>query len=220
MFISYYLLPSIAKNILCVYICSKVGYKPAIIYRIIMEMYSYFVPLIPDFGDYINSMIRLLIPSILIFILVNNLKEEPKEETIFYENTIFDKIKYGLTILVIAICVYFTSGNFTYFTMAIGSGSMRELINKGDMIVAKKLKEEEKTKVKKGDILVYRYGSTVIVHRIVDIYKDSREFVVYTKGDANDDIDNYKIDTEMMIGVVKTHIPFIGYPTVFLNSNK
>lgn len=219
-FITYYLLPSIAKNILCVYICRKVGYKPAITYRLIMETYTYFIPLIPDFGDYINSMVRLLIPSILIFILIKILKEEPKEEIIYFENTIFDKINYVLIILLVTICIYLTSGNFRYFTMAIGSGSMRSKINKGDMIIIKKLEEEEKTKVKKGDILVYRYGSTVIVHRIVDIYSSANQFIVYTKGDANEEMDNYPIDTKMMIGVVKTNIPLIGYPTILLNNYK
>lgn len=220
MFCAYYLLPSIAKNILCVYICSKVGYKPTIVYRLIMETYSYFAPIIPDFGDYINSLVRLLIPSILIFALSKNLKEDTREETIFVKNTIFDKIKYVLSITLIVTCVYLTSGNFSYFSMAIGSGSMRTLINKGDIVVVKRLKEEDKTKVKKGDILVYKYGNTIIVHRIVDIYKDSNEFVVYTKGDANEKADNYLVDTKMMIGVVKTTIPFIGYPTVLINNYK
>ncbi len=217
-FFIYYLVPSIAKNILCVYIAYKVGYKSSIVYRLIIEGYTYVIPIIPDFGEYINSIIRLLIPSILLFILMKTLKEETEEETIYSKNTLFSKIQYIFITILVSVCIYLTSGNFTYFSMAIGSGSMRTLINKGDIVIAKKLTEKTKEKVKKGDILIYKHGNTVIVHRIVDIYRDKDEFIVYTKGDANKDIDNYPIYTSMMIGVVKTYIPFLGYPTILINN--
>ena len=43
------------------------------------------------------------------------------------------------------------------------------------------------------------------------------EPIFYTKGDANHDIDNYKITKDMIIGIVNVKIPYIGYPTVWVN---
>ena len=41
--------------------------------------------------------------------------------------------------------------------------------------------------------------------------------IYYTKGDANEQIDGYKITMDMVIGTVNFKIPYIGYPTVWVN---
>ena len=67
-------------------------------------------------------------------------------------------------------------------------------------------------------IFVYSFLKNIpginAINNIIDI-KD--EFYIYTKGDANKEYDKYKITKDMVIGVVKFKIPFIGYPTVLLN---
>ena len=47
--------------------------------------------------------------------------------------------------------------------------------------------------------------------------KTKNEYFIYTKGDANHNPDNYKITKDMILGVVKCKIPYIGKPTVLLN---
>ena len=43
-------------------------------------------------------------------------------------------------------------------------------------------------------------------------------YYFYTKGDNNDDVDNYEITEDQFIGIVNHKIPLIGYPTVWVNS--
>lgn len=219
MFFAYYFVPSVVKNILCSYLCIKVGYKSAIVYRLIMECYTFIIPIYPNFGDYINSIVRIVTPTLLLMIIVKKIKDEIRSDVELSYHKKYLTIRNAIAIVIICVCVYLTSGSFKYFTLAIGSGSMSPLIHKGDMVIVKKLSEEEKNNVKVGDILAHKKGDTVVVHRIVDIYKSSTEFLVYTKGDANEKDDNYPIDKTMMIGVVKLDMPLIGYPTIVINEN-
>ena len=90
---------------------------------------------------------------------------------------------------------------------------MEPVISKGDVVIV----DKDFKKFESGDILAYAYEGKVIVHRIVKIIDAEDETFVYTKGDANNNYDNYKITKDMFIGIVKIKIPFIGYPTVLLN---
>ena len=61
------ILPVIFKNILMSYMSYHVGYKVPIVYRLVMDLYIFVVPIIPNLGDYVNSMILISLP-ILIYI--------------------------------------------------------------------------------------------------------------------------------------------------------
>ena len=96
--------------------------------------------------------------------------------------------------------------------------SLRKIpnINKGDVVVIEKL-DGKFDNLKVGQVVAYKYGNIIIVHRLVDIVKVEDEYYFYTKGDANTDIDNYPIRESMMIGIVNIRVPYVGLPTVWLN---
>ena len=88
-------------------------------------------------------------------------------------------------------------------------------INKGDVVIVnQQFKADE---LEKGEIIAYKYGGKVIVHRINDLIKKDKTIIIYTKGDANNDVDGWKVTPDMIIGTVKNKIPAIGYPTIWLN---
>ena len=58
-------IPIIAKNMILSYLSYEVGYQPCLIYRLILELYIYFVPYLPKFGDYLNSMFGLILPMVV-----------------------------------------------------------------------------------------------------------------------------------------------------------
>ena len=71
--------------------------------------------------------------------------------------------------------------------------------------------------LKEGQILVYKYNSVVVVHRIIKIVKDKDKYYFYTKGDANGSEDNYDIPEENVIVTTNVTLPYLGLPTVWLN---
>lgn len=208
-------LPSITENIFCTYLGLKFGYKPGIIYLLIIHLYKYLMPIIPNPNEYLYSIIFLLLPLFMLKKSRDWLAKD-RTEALVLESYIQRKheILWLIPLILCTCClIYFVSGYFRYYAIAVASGSMESMISKGDVVIVDKKYSEPSV----GDILAYKYEGKVIVHRIFRIVNTNGEYFVYTKGDANKDYDKYKITKDMFVGTVKFKIPLIGYPTVLLN---
>ena len=90
------ILPIMVKNMLLGYLTYEVGYKPCLIYRLLLEIYVYLVPYLPNFGDYLTSMFGVCLP-LVVYIYSSDKIEQSNEGTekefksskIFFE--IFEK---------------------------------------------------------------------------------------------------------------------------------
>lgn len=215
-FVSLTLLPAISNNIVCTYVTKNTGYKPAILYLLSIELYQYLLPIIPNPNEYLLSIIKLLVPILYGFSIYRFYKKD-KDEIISrdYKKRKINSLIPALIISVVA--VYFTSGYFHYYMVAIASGSMTPNINKGDVALIEKI-DGNYEKIKEGQVIAYKYNNVIVVHRVIKIIKDDDSYYFYTKGDNNSEADNYAIEEQMIIGVVNIKIPYIGIPTVWLNS--
>lgn len=216
-FSTIYILPSISKSILLTYISKKVGYSPCILYRIIMETYVILVPIIPAFGEYINAIVLIVFPIILFYNLYKIIEPKKKEYVHTQPKNLSNKIWTCINIAMFFIVVYFTSGVFRFYALTIVSGSMEPTINIGDMIIVDQYYKDHVDKINLGDVLVFNKHGAAISHRVVEIKKQDNKFNFYTKGDNNDSVDNWIVDSDEVIGVAKVNIPVIGYPVVIWN---
>ena len=209
--------PSITKNIFLTYLTMKVGYKNGIIYRLITELSTYLLPIFPDFGEYINVLLKTVLPIAIMARLNNmfNYYSVRKIKDSRYNNRKLDL--YSVITFALLTIVLLTSGLFTYQALTIGSGSMSPAIEKGDVIVLKSMKNEEARKIKKGDVLVYNHDNKIIVHRVIKKSNNGETISFKTKGDYNNAKDSWTVKQEDVIGIVKFRIRWIGMPTVALN---
>lgn len=207
------LIPIIAENLLLTYVSIKGGYKINILYCLLLKLPIYLVPIIPDLGEYLELIFKLILPCALLYTLVATDSKYKKVMSANHDN-MFTKVSYFLSLSLLILVVYLTSGIFTYYAITIGSESMQPYIDKGDIVVVKKVKDKSNLNI--GDILVYEKESKVIVHRIVDVQKGANQIIYFTKGDANESIDNYPIYEREIIGIVKLKIKYLGIPTVRL----
>ena len=214
-FIATVFLPIISKNILCTYVSGKVGYKPTILYLLVVSLYGYLIPIIPNPNQYIYAIIWLVMPMVILYRLykyINKEKHDIKVERNYNKHRFVGLL---LPIVLIIPVVYLVSGYFHYQAIVIASGSMETSISKGDVVIIEKISDVDKIEI--NQVIAYRYNKIIVVHRLVKKINVSGESFFYTKGDANNDIDNYKITKDMIIGVVNSKIPYIGYPTIWLN---
>lgn len=209
--------PSITKNIFLIYLITKVGYKNAMFYRFITELSVYIFPIFPDFGEYINILLKTVLPMIVMVMLHDKFSyyEERKIKDSRYNNR--KLILYSIITFVLFVIVVLTSGLFKYQALTIGSGSMSPKIEKGDIVILKRIKVLELGEIKKGDILVHNHDNKIIVHRVVKILNVNGKINFITKGDHNDTKDSWVIKESEVIGVVKLKIKWLGMPTVALN---
>lgn len=215
LFISLVLLPSISTNIMCSYLCKRIGYRPIIFYLVVIGLYPYLLPLVPNPNEYIRSVINFLIPLILMY-KISSFFKRAKDERISRDYNKRRILSYAIPLFLIILIIYFTSGYFKYYAIAIASGSMEPKISKGDVVIIEKIGNDYDS-LKEEEIIAYKYNNVIIVHRIERILNDDGVFYFYTKGDANKIIDNYVVTSDMILGVVNFKVPFVGLPTVWLN---
>lgn len=209
--------PSITKNIMLIYIARRVGYSSNILYRFLTELTMYTLPIFPDFGEYINILLKTILP-IIIVVRINtmfNYFEERRITSSKYNNK--RMIAYSVITAMLFIIVTLTSGYFRYQALSIGSGSMEPKIGKGDVVIVKRLKKVEIPNIKKGDVLVHYHDNKIIVHRVVKIIKVKNNLNFITKGDNNNARDAWIIKEKDVVGTVSMKIKYIGMPTVALN---
>ena len=101
---------------------------------------------------------------------------------------------------------------FGYKTYVIVSGSMEPNLKIGDIVVVKKVNENE---LNVGDIISFRQGQNVVTHRISQIKYEYGERVYITKGDNNNTEDNGSIDYSYIEGKVINNIRKAGKVVIF-----
>ena len=213
-FIALTILPIISNNIVCTYIAKKVGYKPNIFWLLVVGLYTIFLPIAPNDGYYIQSLIKFLFPFFIKYNTYSFFKKRDKDIPISYiKKRVY--IEVPLLAVIVFMLAYFVSGFFRYYAISIATGSMYPNINVGDVVIVDQHKDYKDLKI--GDVIAYKYGKVVIVHRLSDIIVIGDDYYFYTKGDNNEKKDNYIIYPDTIIGDVKVKIPYIGYPTVWLN---
>lgn len=215
LFIALSFIPAFSSNTVLCYFINKTGYKPIIFYALVIGTYQYILPILPNPNEYISSIINFILPIAFGYKLHKFLaKNHERDIALDYRDKRFAPLV--LSLLIVLVLVYFTSGYFHYWAIAVASGSMHPEINKGDVAIIEKIGDNYKT-LKKGQVIAFKYDEVIVVHRLINVLEDKGEYYFYTKGDANAKEDNFVVKKDMILGIVNHKIPYIGIPTVWLN---
>ena len=208
-FVSVSVLPCIMKNILCSYLCYSSNYISSLVYRLVVELYVYFVPIEPDLNDYLKSVSTLILPFIIFMISsrIYNIKTEENNKN-FSSVVKKTDIPFIMFIILFA-CLVLGIGPLKI--IGIESGSMQPNLNIGDAVIINKSFNAEN--LKENDIIAYKRGDILIVHRIIKVNSDK---TYITKGDYNNTSDSKYVNKNDIYGKVILRIPFIAYPSVKL----
>lgn len=209
-------LPSISKNVLLTYFSYEFGYQSTICYRFIMEIPVFFIPIIPNLNNYLNAIFYFFFPLLFAFVTYKKITKYNYEEEL-PRGRKKNVVGFVVALVILFIVVFLTSGIGPAYALVIGSGSMKDTINVGDVVIVKKVKQEKMATIEESNVLVYKHDNKVIAHRIVEIKEDNDKLFFQTKGDNNEEKDLWTVDQTDVIGIVKYKIPYIGYPTVWLN---
>ena len=209
------LLPAVTANILYNYLSKNYGVWPGTVYRLIMSLYAYILPVYPSTPDAIFSFAKLIVP-LFIYLFISMLfakggKKHAKPETLAARI-----ISMALSSIFMISIVMLISGEFRYRAVIIATESMTGEINKGDAIVYEEYGDQY---IKEQDVIVYIKSKSKIVHRVVLIERINGENRYYTKGDANEDMDLGYITDADIEGVVLFKVPYLGYASIWLRDN-
>lgn len=206
---------SLAKNIFLMYLSGRFGIIPCLSYRVIMDLYIYFLPVVPKINIFIQAVLLVIFPYIL-YLVIKKYTAKRKIEPI-RKNKVFNRIVTVILSMSLLTLIMLVSREFKYSMIAVGSKSMTGSINKGDAVIYEKYISKE-MKLKNGDIIVFSKNDMIVVHRIVEVFElDEGEFVYRTKGDANTSDDNWLVSEKEIFGRVNIRVLWIAWPSVLLN---
>lgn len=118
-----------------------------------------------------------------------------------------------ILLAVLAVCLPLSVPKLLgYQVYDVVSGSMDPAIPVHSVVLVQPAAPEE---LQPGEIVAYRSGSSVVIHRLVENHIVEGELV--TKGDANAEPDPLKVEYAGVLGMVTAHIPFIGIYAGALN---
>lgn len=215
-FVSIFL-PIVIENILLTYL-SFIGIRSTVYaYFIPMLISRYYLPVVVDLDWFYSLLLQLLLSGVIYSFIQNEYLW--KVNRIYSRST--DKKNSFLYACVCCLVLFFglfVAGVFKYQPVAILTYSMKPKFTRGDAVVIEKLKtDREKRKLKKGDVIQYQYNGTVIIHRIIDSYKEDGEKVYILKGDNNKSKDLKPVYLNQIMGKVVFSIPKVGYPSVWFS---
>ncbi len=216
-YMSQTIVPLIVTNCLFTYLSIMSANLPATIYRCLLMLMTILLPIFPALNWLIKAMMEIVL-VIIASLYVNYVdikssrimtRRQVKKESV---------VSYIPFVIVLVVLVCFISGTFKYQPIAVLSNSMLPTFARGDAVIMKKIDEKDLKKLKKGTILYYSKEGRLIVHRIVSVkHTDDGKVEVTTKGDNNNANDPWVITEDDMIGTVSFMIPYIGYPSVWVN---
>lgn len=213
-FVGLIIMCGITKNILMTVMALRYDYVVPITYRLVMDLYEFLIPIIPGFGPYVKSVVMIVYPIILTFLMYKGdkifVKEKPEQKT-------KHNVAFIIVTVILLILVALNSGFFKYQTLVVGSNSMKPYISRGDVVLVDKIDTEEHKNLKKGDILAFKQHSKIIVHRIYKIIQRGDNVYFVTKGDNNNQADQGIIEPGDVVGKVLLKVKKIGLPSIWLN---
>ena len=208
------ILPLSFKEILYSYLTYNVSILPALLIRILMEVFIFIVPFYPNFDNYLSAVLGIMYPFIVYSAVSKAIIHAEKKDKVVVK-TYRKLITYPIYFILLTLIVLI-SGVLRYQLIAIGSDSMKDVYQRGDAVLVYKYTKDNADKVNIGDILVYQYNDTVITHRVIDKYYSNGHIAFRTKGDNNKVMDdNVVLDSDVK-GIVINKIKFIGFPTILL----
>lgn len=212
-FVFFVIIVALFKNIYMTYMCYHYGYTPNIIFALLIEMTSDLLPIIPDVSPYLNSIISIILPFLLLIFFIELTKKKDEIE-IAKKHIILRNGIVGF-FLILDICFFLMMfGMFNHYFLVIGSGSMEKTLYVGDIVYVKKTTKFDE--LVEGEIIVFKKDKKTVVHRISSISEDDNIYSIITKGDNNKEIDDWIVSNEDIIGVAKAKIPYIGLPSIWL----
>lgn len=205
-------IPAFVTSTLLTYLAITAGLSAALTYRLGIVAMTILPPILPKFDWYLSGIAMLLL-AIIIYLVIDHTQQTGRQPHTRRHLNIAVETTWGSAIIALAL---FMTGVFAYKPNAIMSDSMKPVFARGSMVIIEK--KTDKMDINIGDIIQYEAHGLIVTHRVISLDQasdGSGETIIITKGDNNPSRDE-PVRLKNVVGTVKTNIPYIGYPTVWL----
>lgn len=210
------ILPRLAENILATYLVMAGGPLTSIIYRLIVALFEWGMPILPKLSWLATAFVGTVIPAIMLIVInqVLNKPEPTQEQEKETEKEKRDKKRTSVAWLIVAIIgmllIWFNLGLFGVQPFLVSGVSMRPTLYAGDIVIIKTIEPEE---VAVGDVILYKLTNGMVLHRVIEIQEENGQIQFITQGDGLSVIDDPVSETQLK-GMMVASIPKIGWISI------
>jgi signal peptidase len=214
--------PTLILNAVLTCIACEGALPALVLLRGAYSLVPVFLPVLPDVGGaaWAVGECALLFATIILYRLAMNgqrgrLAVAAKRRGKYQKKAVSG---YIITAAMAALLIAFNLRLFAYFPVVVLTGSMTGAIDTGAVAFVKKIEPEKVlAAVNVGDVIVYKQGNIEILHRVIELdYNAMGERVYITKGDANQTADAAPVEQWQVLGISRSYLPYIGYPSLWL----
>lgn len=205
--------PSIFSSFTLTYLAITSGLAAQLMYRLGLVGIFVLLPIVPKFDWYLQGT-SLVLLAVIIYVALDRETQADVQHPYRQRNQhrVFDVL--WITGILTLVC--FMIGVFSYRPYAIPTYSMAPTYSRGAMVVVQKIHNPMDVRV--GDIVQYKTTNKLVTHRVlaIDAAEDGSGKRVFTiQGDHNPTPDA-PVSQNQVVGIVRAHVPYLGYPTVWL----
>ncbi len=208
-------LPCFSENLFLTYVVYLGGPVPAILYKSIMEGFHWFSPILPNLNWLTKALFGILLP-LFYFLILLNMRLTATRRTRKTNKEKESLLGWLFISFISILAIWFVMGVFPIYPSVVVSGSMKPMIQPGDIILVKKVTSLEE--IRKEDVIQFELDGILISHRIIKI-NNTYEGVSYeTKGDNNSVADSRLVHPEQLKGKIVKVVPKLGLPTLLIKN--
>lgn len=209
-----HILPTLSRGLLATFIVLIGGPIGAIIYQGTLGAFEWLSPILPDLRWPVIAFIGTLAPLIGLWVF----RQSSATETVELEgegvSPARPRTDLGwLSVGVIAVTMlWLVTGMFGVQPFIVSGPSMQPTLSAGDLVI---VRDVDPTEIEVGDMIRFRKGELVVIHRVVDLDDSGGLPVFITRGD-NNDRDDPPVLAANLDGEVVATVPKLGWPSIWI----
>jgi len=208
-YVSSSILPLLTENLLATLLALLGGFRASIAYRGILLAFWWFSPILPDLPWTFSGLIGTTVPIFGMIALYSVYSVKSGRGRIRKQAKEGFPAGWIVTSVIAVAIIWFSVGLFPFHPSLIASGSMRPMLDTGDIGIIAKVPTDT---IKVGDVIQFRTEADIeIIHRVIEIQETETAKYFITKGDANDTPDIDPVKPEYVEGRLVFTIPKIGW---------
>ena len=203
-------LPAFSEHLLASFLTLLGGPVAPIAYRAMLQAFEWLSPVLPNLPWTVTAFLGTMAPAFGLIVIRNQVMttrssggETQKSEGQLSTGWVL------VTGMAVAL-LWFNSGLFGIQPTLVSGVSMSPALEAGDVVVTKDVPAEE---IEVGDIIRFRHHDSHVIHRVVDIEKESGRYYFITQGDANNIQDPPILEGQLEGKVILT-LPKIGWLSI------
>lgn len=209
-------IPSLAENLLASYLAFLGGALASIAYLGTLQAFEWFSPILPDLEWTTKALIGTAVPTIGFLAVQYSLYMPARERAKEKKKKKESPLSWAIVAIFSVIILWFSVGFFPVHPAVVGSGSMRPVMDAGDIAIITDVSADD---IKQGDVIQFRKESYTVMHRVIVIQEGNGSKLFITKGDANDDPDSDPVHPNQVTGKVSFITPKVGWVGIIVRDS-